>query len=176
MKIVQFVSRVDPEKCNGDKRCEKLCPSGAIKVVDKIAVVQQDRCVACGKCSEVCREDAVEMVRRIQPLTIAFDMESVDPEKIQALCAQAGLLPDLPLCACTGTTVGEIAASIIDGAKSPEDVVVGDRGRLRVRDLLHGRDLQALCLCGRADTERSPLEQSAADLSRRFGGDRQEVS
>jgi len=125
MKIVQFVSSVDPEKCNGDKRCEKLCPSGAIKVVEKIAVVQQDRCVACGKCSEVCREDAVEMVRRIQPLTIAFNMESVDPEKIQALCAQAGLLPDLPLCACTATTVGEIAASILAGAKSPEDVVVG---------------------------------------------------
>ena len=124
MKIVQFVSKVDPEKCNGDKRCEKLCPSGAIKVVAKIAVVQQDRCVACGKCSEVCREDAVEMVRRVQPLTIAFDTGSVDPEKIQSLCAQAGLLPDLPLCACTATTVGEIAAAIIGGAKSPEDVVV----------------------------------------------------
>ena len=125
MKVVQFVPRVDSEKCNGDKRCERLCPSGAIKVVEKIAVVQEERCVACGKCHEVCCEDAVDMVRRTQPLTIAFDMESVDAEKVQALCAQAGLLPDLPLCACTGTTVGEIAASIIGGARSPEDVVVG---------------------------------------------------
>lgn len=125
MKIVHFVSRVDPEKCNGDKLCEKLCPSGAIKVVEKIAQVQDDRCVACGKCHEVCHEDAVEMVRRDQPLTIAFDVEFVDAEKIQALCGQAGLLPDLPLCACTATTVGEIAAAIIGGAKSPEDVVVG---------------------------------------------------
>ena len=71
MKIARFVSRVDPEKCNGDKRCEKHCPSGAIKVVEKIAAVQEDRCVACGKCKEVCREDAVEMVRRDLPLTIA---------------------------------------------------------------------------------------------------------
>ena len=125
MKIARFVSRVDPEKCNGDKRCEKHCPSGAIKVVEKIAAVQEDRCVACGKCKEVCREDAVEMVRRDLPLTIAFDVESVDPEKIQALCTQAGLLPDLALCACTGTTVGEIAAAVISGARSPEDVVVG---------------------------------------------------
>ncbi len=124
MKIVQFVSRVDTEKCNGDKRCEKLCPSGAIKVVNKIAVVQEDRCVACGKCSEVCREEAVEMASRIQPMRIEFDVASVEQEKIQALCGQAGLLPDLPLCACTATTVGEIAASIIAGAKSPEDVVV----------------------------------------------------
>jgi NAD-dependent dihydropyrimidine dehydrogenase PreA subunit len=124
MKIVPFVSKVDTEKCNGDKRCEKLCPSGAIKVVEKIAVVQEDRCVACGKCHEVCREDAVTMARRDPPLTIAFDMESVDTKKIQILCTQAGLLPDLPLCACTATTVGEIAASILGGAKSPEDVVV----------------------------------------------------
>lgn len=124
MKIVQFVSRVDSEKCNGDKRCERLCPSGAIKVVEKIAVVQEDRCVACGKCSEVCREGAVERVRRSHPLRIEYDVGSVEPEKIQSLCTEAGLLPDLPLCACTATTVGEIAAAIIGGAKSPADVVV----------------------------------------------------
>jgi ferredoxin len=93
-------------------------------VKEKIAAVQEDRCVACGKCEEVCLEDAVRMMERTEPLTIAFDVGSVDQEKTQALCGQAGLLPDLPLCACTATTVGEIAASIIGGAKSPEDVVV----------------------------------------------------
>ena len=95
MKIVQFVSRVAPEKCNGDKRCERLCPSGTIKVFEKIAVVREDRCVACGKCSEVCREEAVEMVRRTQPLRIEYDVGSVEPEKIQSLCAEAG--KDQPL-------------------------------------------------------------------------------
>jgi NAD-dependent dihydropyrimidine dehydrogenase PreA subunit len=115
---------VDAEKCNGDKRCEKLCPAGAIKVEEKIAVADETRCVACGKCSEVCREEAVRMVRRIEPLTIQFDSTSVDTERLQSLCAEAGLLPGLPLCACTGTTVGEIAAAIVGGAKSPEDVVI----------------------------------------------------
>lgn len=124
MKLVKFVARVDGEKCNGDKRCERLCPAGAIRVVEKLAIVREDRCVACGKCTEVCREDAVQMIPRERPLKIEFDVGSVDAEEIQSLCAQAGLLPDLPLCACTGTTVGEIAASIIGGAKSPEDVVV----------------------------------------------------
>lgn len=123
MKIVRFVAKVDPEKCNGDRRCEKLCPSGAIKVVEKTAVVKEDRCVACGKCNEVCWQGAVEMVPRAQPLRIAFDTGSVDPQRLQSLCAEAGLLPDLPLCACTSTTVGEIAAAIIGGAKSPEEVV-----------------------------------------------------
>jgi Fe-S-cluster-containing hydrogenase component 2 len=124
MKIVAFVSRVNAEKCNGDKRCERICPTGAIQVPDEVAVVQEDRCVACGKCREVCREDAVELVPRTQPLRIEFDAASADPEKLQALCARAGLLPDLPVCACTATTVREIAAAILDGAKSPEDVVV----------------------------------------------------
>ena len=124
MKLVKFVSRVDREKCNGDKRCERLCPSGAIKVVGKVAAVQEDRCVACGKCSEVCREGAVQMVPRTEPLRMEFDVGSIAPEEVQSLCGRAGLLPELPLCACTGTTVGEIAASILGGAKSPEDVVV----------------------------------------------------
>lgn len=124
MKIVHYVARVDPEKCNGDKRCERLCPSGAIRVVRKLAVVEGSRCVACGKCSEVCREEAVALVLREEPLTIRFDAGSVDAEEVQSLCARAGLLPDLPLCACTGTTVGEIAAAIVGGAASPEDVVV----------------------------------------------------
>jgi len=25
MKVVKFVSSVDPSKCNGDKLCEKVC-------------------------------------------------------------------------------------------------------------------------------------------------------
>ena len=28
MKVVKFVARVNGKKCNGDKRCEKLCPAG----------------------------------------------------------------------------------------------------------------------------------------------------
>jgi NAD-dependent dihydropyrimidine dehydrogenase PreA subunit/bacterioferritin-associated ferredoxin len=124
MKIVEFVAEADPEKCTGDGRCERLCPGGAIRVVGKRAVVDADRCVACGKCAEVCREDAVALVFRKEPLTIRFDVGSVDRQSVQSLCARAGFLPDLPLCACTGTTVGEIAAAIVGGAKTPEDVVV----------------------------------------------------
>jgi Fe-S-cluster-containing hydrogenase component 2 len=124
MKVVKFLSVVDPEKCNGDKRCEKLCPAGAIKVVERIAVVDENRCVACGKCKDVCREEAIEMIRRPKPLEIAFDVESVDQEKIRKLCAKVPLLPDMLICSCTGTMVREVAAAIIGGARSPEDIVL----------------------------------------------------
>jgi len=124
MKVVNFFSVVDPQKCNGDKRCESLCPSGAIKVSEKIAAVDESRCVACGKCFETCREDAVRMVRRPAPRVIAFDVESVDQTSIQTLCEKASFLPDMSICPCTGTTAKEVAAAIIDGANSPEDIIV----------------------------------------------------
>jgi ferredoxin len=124
MKVVKFVSVVDEQKCIGDKRCENLCPAGAIKVVQKIAKVNGNRCVACGKCADICDEDAVFLARRDNPMTIRFDVDSVDAGQIQSLCKSASLLPDLLVCACTGTLAGEVAAAVISGARSPEDIVV----------------------------------------------------
>jgi NAD-dependent dihydropyrimidine dehydrogenase PreA subunit/bacterioferritin-associated ferredoxin len=124
MKVVNFVSVVDSRKCNGDKLCESLCPAGAIKVVDKKARVNESRCVACSKCADICREGAAILVRRENPMTIKFNVDSIEPEKIQHLCMNASLLPDLLVCACTGTMAKEIAAAILWGAKSPEDIVV----------------------------------------------------
>jgi NAD-dependent dihydropyrimidine dehydrogenase PreA subunit len=123
MKIVNFVSVVDTQKCNGDQRCENLCPAGAVKVLAGKARVNEGRCVACGKCVDVCRENAITLIRRDVPITIGFNGSSIDPEKVQSLCMNASLLPDLLVCACTGTQAGEIAAAIIGGAKSPEDIV-----------------------------------------------------
>lgn len=123
MKIVNFVSIVDEEKCNGDKRCQNLCPAGAIKVTKKRAKVDPDRCVACGKCADICREDAVMLVRRDAPMAIQFDVNTLDQEKIQALCMNASLVPDILVCACTGTMAREVAGAILAGAASPEDIV-----------------------------------------------------
>lgn len=32
MKIVKFSAKVDPNKCRGDRHCERVCPSGAIRM------------------------------------------------------------------------------------------------------------------------------------------------
>ncbi|MFO7963761.1 MAG: (2Fe-2S)-binding protein [Desulfobacterales bacterium] len=123
MKVVKYKAVVDSEKCTGDKRCEALCPAGAIRVVKKKADVSINRCVACGKCVDTCKEDAVRLVRRDTPMTIGIDTRDVDAEKIQRLCTAAALMPEILVCACTGTSAGEIAAAIISGAASPEDIV-----------------------------------------------------
>jgi Fe-S-cluster-containing hydrogenase component 2 len=56
MKIVRFVSRVDPQKCNGARRCERLWPSGAVKVVEKTRGQEDERAKASGTHFESKRE------------------------------------------------------------------------------------------------------------------------
>jgi ferredoxin len=122
MKVVKFVSSVDPSKCNGDKLCERVCPTGAISVIEKEARVDQERCVACSKCWDRCPSDAIQMVARPEPVVLRTDPESVDQDKIVELCIKAKIAPGQLVCMCTGTLAREIAAAILQGAKSFEDL------------------------------------------------------
>jgi len=54
------------EKCTGCKICEKVCPFGAIFVVDKIAQVQ-DNCTLCGACVNSCPVEALSIERKPVP-------------------------------------------------------------------------------------------------------------
>jgi len=72
MKLVRFEAVVIEEKCTGDKRCETVCPTGAIKVVEKRAVVDGGKCLACQNCLDACHEEALVMATRLeQSLEIA---------------------------------------------------------------------------------------------------------
>ena len=124
MKIVNFLSLVDRDKCIGDRLCEKACPTSAIKVIEKKAVVDNERCVACTKCVEVCLEEAVSMAPRERPMTIFMNTEEADRAEIADLCARARCSPDQLYCACTATLAKEVAAAVLAGAESPEDVIL----------------------------------------------------
>lgn len=124
MKTVFFLSVVDEAKCTGDKHCQRICPSSAIKVVDGAARVEAARCVACAKCQDVCPHDAIQMVSRTEPLIIKFNTDDADQARINEICAKAHCFPTQKICACTGTDTGEVVAAILGGAKSPEDLVV----------------------------------------------------
>jgi len=51
------------EKCTGCKLCLKVCPFGAIEVVNKLAIINLDKCNLCGACVEVCKFAAVILVK-----------------------------------------------------------------------------------------------------------------
>jgi len=54
---------IDKEKCTGCRICEKICPFGAITVIDNVAQVQ-DNCTLCGACVSQCPSGAISIERR----------------------------------------------------------------------------------------------------------------
>lgn len=50
---------VDREKCVGCQLCRKVCPRGAVSMVEDKAVIDKSVCVGCGECLTVCKEKAV---------------------------------------------------------------------------------------------------------------------
>jgi len=124
MKVVKFVSNVDLSRCTGDKLCERVCPTGAIRVIEKEAHVDAERCVACSKCLDRCPSGAIAIVHRPEPVVLRTDPQSVDQGRIFELCLKAKMLPGQLVCMCTGTLAKEIAAAILQGAKSFEELTL----------------------------------------------------
>ena len=58
--------KIDIEKCTGCKICEKMCPFGAILVLNRVAQVQ-DNCTLCGACLNSCAEGALLIERKQVP-------------------------------------------------------------------------------------------------------------
>ena len=122
MKRVTLVARVDKDKCKGCKLCEKVCPVYAIHVNDKKAEVKEIDCRGCANCADRCTFYAITMVKRDEPFDIGVDVSKFDYNEIRALCEKAHLNPEQILCYCVGTRAEEVAAALLSGAKTPEEV------------------------------------------------------
>jgi Fe-S-cluster-containing hydrogenase component 2 len=122
MRRVYSVAQVDPTLCIGDRICENICPTGAIRMVNKKAVVDDERCAACLKCMDYCEEGAIRLIPRAQALLLRADPSDVDPDQLEALCRRAHLHSEDVICPCTSTSAGEVGAAILKGARTPEEV------------------------------------------------------
>jgi Fe-S-cluster-containing hydrogenase component 2 len=124
MRKVYSLAEVDQTLCIGDRICENVCPTGAIRVIKKKAVVDAQKCAACLKCIDYCGEGAIHVVPRPQPVLLRVDPSEVDQGQLQELCRKAYLRLDDVICPCTATTASEVGAAIIKGARTPEDVSI----------------------------------------------------
>lgn len=122
MKVIEWMSVVNEEKCKACRTCEKVCPVLAIRVENKTAVVDADRCVGCGNCEQRCPFYAINMVKRSEPKVIGVDVKDVDYSQITELCLKAKLGTEQIICYCNEVRAEEVAAAIIKGAKTPEEI------------------------------------------------------
>jgi len=122
MKEVSLLAVVDADKCNGCKICESVCPVLAVTRENRKAVVEEARCSGCGACEQRCPTYAVTLVKRDQPFVVKADVGAVDYEQVKAVCRIARLNPEQLVCYCTATRAEEVAAAILQGADSPEEI------------------------------------------------------
>lgn len=123
MKRVSLKAVVDKEKCVGCKICQKVCPVYCIKVEDRKAGIADDKaCRGCANCADRCPQYAITMVEREDPFDIGVDVQSVDEKKVRELCLKAHFNPEQILCYCVGVRAEEVAAAILKGATTPEEI------------------------------------------------------
>jgi NAD-dependent dihydropyrimidine dehydrogenase PreA subunit/bacterioferritin-associated ferredoxin len=126
MRIVSQIAVVDTELCNGCGMCTKVCPTLAITVIgpkrQQKASVEEDACMACGFCTVRCVTEAIILRSRPVPLVPSANPAGVAAEEVETICHAAHMYPDQIVCDCSRVYAKEIAAAILQGARTPEEI------------------------------------------------------
>ena len=126
MKVVNVHPKVDMDLCKGCKTCQMVCPVYAITVKKEAGAphvdIDEEKCVGCWNCEQRCPEHAIEMVP-CKPYVLQTDVSQFDYKDIEALCRKARFHPKQVVCYCTAGRAEELAAGILAGAKTPDELV-----------------------------------------------------
>jgi ferredoxin len=130
MRIVNLLAQVSEQECNGCGTCVKVCPTLAITLGQRkgngrtkpLAVIDVTKCVGCWACEQRCPSHALHMVRHPSPHRIGVSTDDVPWSEIAALCRKARLHPEQVICYCTTTRAAEVAAAILKGLETPEEI------------------------------------------------------
>jgi len=123
LRIITTQAVVNRDVCTGCRICEKVCPTESIRVGDdKKAHVNIDTCSGCGNCESRCPVLAIKLVPLKEKKVVSVDYTKAPLGEVIALCKKAHLNPEAVVCFCTGTRAREIAASILLGANTPEEI------------------------------------------------------
>ncbi len=126
MRVINQLAKVDRERCHACSTCVKVCPVEAIHVEKQkdraLAAVDDQRCFGCTICISRCPRQAIERVPRESPFQVGVSPEDVSPKAVREICEAAHMYPDQVVCYCHRVQAKEVAAAILKGAKSPEEV------------------------------------------------------
>lgn len=122
MKLVSLEPVIDEGKCIGCIICSAVCPTLAMTLQDHKAVVKEEDCRGCGACEQRCPVYAITMEKLPNPYVVRVAIDDLPYEQIRNLCRRARLNPEEIMCYCSGTRVEEVAAAILKGATSPEQI------------------------------------------------------
>ena len=61
MKQMLNLLHVNTSKCIGCTRCMRICPTEAIRIIDKKATLATDKCIYCGRCFQTCQVNAIQV-------------------------------------------------------------------------------------------------------------------
>lgn len=63
-------SKLCTNGCMGYGDCVKVCPQGAISIVDRIAVIDPEKCIGCGLCAKECPNNLIAVRRKSQKVEV----------------------------------------------------------------------------------------------------------
>lgn len=106
--------------------CERVCPVMAVssKVLGKAksAYVNAELCTGCGICEQRCPDQAIGLLNREVDKVIETTVPTTLRVDIEKLCSKAHMKPEQVICYCHRVKAEEVAAAILSGASTPEEV------------------------------------------------------
>jgi NADPH-dependent glutamate synthase beta subunit-like oxidoreductase/NAD-dependent dihydropyrimidine dehydrogenase PreA subunit len=102
-----------------------------LRCVKGISHIDPTRCVDCELCVEYCTHDAVKMVPldKKDQRTIAYQVREEQRPAILELCKKAHIYPLELLCGCNWFPAEEVAAAILDGHRTVQDITLATGAR-----------------------------------------------
>lgn len=165
-KRVTMVAEILGDRCTGCRLCAQVCPTVAIEMRGRtddeigpgknIAVMHGEHCYNVQACLEICPDEAIVMRELDEPFEVGVDVRSVDSDEMRGICRRAGFSPAATICPCTSTTAGELAAAVLKGARTPDDLSRMTGVRTGCSELCLQPILDVLAAGGHTEMERNP--------------------
>ena len=126
LRVINHVARIDQERCNACSTCVKVCPVEAIELKQQekrtFAAMDAQKFLGCTICISRCPVGAIAREQRPVPLKVGVDPRDVAEEAVAEICEAAHMYPDQVVCFCRRIQAKEVAAAILKGAETPEEI------------------------------------------------------